>query len=288
MQISALSRGLMVRYTSWLRGGLAVFMAMSLAACDTPGKSASTDSAGNPTRDREIRDETAGAPKVADARTRAAIRTELALNYFQRGQMAIALEEARTAMRDDPTFAPAWNVMGLIQMDLRDNAQADSAFQRALRLAPADPDINNNFGWFLCQSGKPQQSIAYFLKAVADPLYNAPWRSYMNAGICSLRANDTAGAEAHFLRSFQLDPGNSYVMAQLGLLYYKRGDMPRAQFYSDRLNQDVEASADGAWLGLLLARRKGDQLSEQSFATQLRRRFPESEPARKLSQGQYE
>jgi type IV pilus assembly protein PilF len=274
----------LLRRWAWVWG---LGIAVALAGCDALPKPG-TDTSRNPTRDTEQQREAATAPKVADPQTRAAIRTELALNYFQRGQLAIALEEIRTALRDDQNSAPAWNVMGLIQMDLRDNAQAEQAFQRALRIAPNDPNSNNNYGWFLCQSGKPQQSISHFLKAVADPLYESPWRSYMNAGLCSMRANDPAGAEGHFLRSFQLEPSNPIVMSQLGLIYLRRNDVPRAQFYADRLNQDVEASPDGVWLGLLLARRKGDMLSEQSFATQLRRRFPESEATRKLQAGQYE
>ena len=78
-------------------------------------------------------------------------RVDLAAGYFRNGQMAVALEEARRAVQIDPTFADAYGLLGLIYMELDDRREAEANFQRALQLAPANPDINNNYGWFLCQ-----------------------------------------------------------------------------------------------------------------------------------------
>ncbi|MGP1678745.1 MAG: tetratricopeptide repeat protein, partial [Burkholderiales bacterium] len=104
--------------------------------------------------------------EVDDPRNRARIHTELASAYFERGSMGIALEELRTAISADPNYAPAYNVLGLVHMDLRENDVAQRHFERALALSPNDPDVNNNYGWFLCHTGREEQSIAYFLAAL--------------------------------------------------------------------------------------------------------------------------
>ena len=44
----------------------------------------------------------------------------------------------------------------------------------ALGLAAGDPEINNNYGWFLCQNGREQLAINYFMAAAKNPLYATP------------------------------------------------------------------------------------------------------------------
>ena len=86
---------------------------------------------------------------VTDAQTRAHVHTDLAAGYFELGNYGVALQEANEALKSDPNFAPAFNVLGLVYMELRDDKSAESNFQNALRIAPLDSDANNNYGWFL-------------------------------------------------------------------------------------------------------------------------------------------
>ena len=59
-----------------------------------------------------------GQGEVADRIESAKLRTELGFNYFLRGQMAVALEEIRSAIASNQNYGPAYNVLGLIHMDL--------------------------------------------------------------------------------------------------------------------------------------------------------------------------
>ena len=67
----------------------------------------------------------------------ARLRTELAFNYFQRGQLGVALEEIKAALVADPNYGTAFNVLGLINMDLGENAKADEAFRKSLSILPS-------------------------------------------------------------------------------------------------------------------------------------------------------
>ncbi|MBE0625871.1 MAG: type IV pilus biogenesis/stability protein PilW [Burkholderiales bacterium] len=226
--------------------------------------------------------------EVGDPRNRARIHTELASAYFERGNMGVALEELRIAIAADPTYAPAYSVLGLVHMDLRENEVAQQNFAKALALSPNDPDINNNYGWFLCRSGREEQSIAYFLAALKNPLYNTPARSYVNAGLCSIKLNDGRDAVNFFERALRSEPDNPLALLNLASLQYKHGQLEAARKSISRFNKVVEPSAESLWLALRIEHKLGDKAAENALAAQLRRRFAGSPEYQSLLKGQFE
>jgi type IV pilus assembly protein PilF len=225
---------------------------------------------------------------VGDPRNRARIHTELASAYFERGNMGVALEELRTAISADPNYAPAYNVLGLVHMDLRENAVAEQHFEHGLRLAPNDPDINNNYGWFLCQTGREGKSIAYFLAALKNPLYNTPARSYVNAGLCSMKNNNERDAIDYFERALRNSPDNLQALFNLALVQYQRGQLEAARGLVGRYNKLIEPTAESLWLALRIERKLGDRPAENAMAAQLRRRFFGSPEYEDLLKGKFE
>jgi type IV pilus assembly protein PilF len=226
--------------------------------------------------------------EAGDPRNRARIHTELASAYFERGNMGVALEELRIAISADPNYAPAYNVLGLVHMDLRENGVAQQHFERGLRLAPNDPDINNNYGWFLCQTGREVQSIAYFLAALKNPLYNTPARSYVNAGLCSMKSNNDRDAIDYFERAMRSEPDNLQALLNLALVQHKRGQLEVARRLVGRFNKLIEPTAESLWLALRIERKLGDRSAENTMATQLRRRFPGSPEYEDMLKGKFE
>jgi type IV pilus assembly protein PilF len=222
-----------------------------------------------------------------DQRRRAGIRLELAAAFYQQGNYAQALEELRQATTIDPRSAQAHGLLGLVHMDLGERDRAEASFRRALQLAPAESDILNNYGWFLCQTDRPREAIEQFVLALQNPLYPTPARPLHNAGICSLRAGDERTAEAYFQRSFQVDPKNPVAMYNLAELYLKRGDAERARFYAQRLLSSHQPSAETLWLAIRVDRRAGDRDSVASLSSQLRRLFPASREANLLQLGAF-
>lgn len=207
---------------------------------------------------------------------RARIRLQLAVGYYGQGQLPVALEELRQALQADPGLADAYSMRGLIYMDMRENRLAEDSFRQALKLAPNAPDYSNNYGWFLCQTGRERESIAYFEKAFTNRAYQSPATAYHNAGICSLKLNDVKAAHTYFTQAFQYDPGNAATSLNLARLYYDRGDYERARFYVGRVMKDDIMTPEVLWLAIRIERKLGDRAAESSLATQLRRRHPAS------------
>ena len=223
-----------------------------------------------------------GAPESAaraaqeDAERLARIRLQLAVGYYQQGQSQTALDELRRALQADPRLADAYSLRGLIQMDMDENRQAEESFQQALKLAPNSPDYNNNYGWFLCQTGRERQSLVYFENAARERSYRSPAKAYSNAGVCSLRLKDAAAAERYFNLAYQIEPGHGPANLNLARLLHLRGDNERARFHVSRLLKTEDVSPEALLLAIRIERKLENRIEEERLAAQLRRVYPDS------------
>lgn len=227
------------------------------------------------------------AAKPASPQERARIHTELAALYYSRGNHGVALQESMVAIEADPQYGPAYNVLGLVQMELKEDTAADRSFQQALAINPNDSEANNNYGWFLCNRGREKEAIAYFLAAVRNPLYQTPGLAYTNAGVCSLKLGHDNEAESYLLQALKLQPGQPRALQALAEVYYRRGDYSGTKQLVGRFLEVAQPTPEVLWLGVLSARQLGDRNAEASYGTQLRRRFPDSKEALTLKSGSY-
>ncbi len=250
-----------------------------LAGCATTPGGGGTASAERPVSDL---------PPANEAEARAKVHVDLGLAYVQIGRYDVALDEARTALALSPGYAPAYHLMGLVYMFIDDRPTARANFERALQLAPNDPEFNNSYGWFQCATGNEKDGLERLASAARNPYYRAPTRPYTNAGLCHLRLkNDTAAAE-QFQWAVQLDPANTQALFHLAAIAYRQGAYEQARGHLVQLHQQSEPTAESAWLGLRTERKLGNRDAEASYAAQLRGRFSDSSEYQAMIQGQYE
>jgi type IV pilus assembly protein PilF len=211
---------------------------------------------------------------------RAQIRLQLAVGYYQDGKYEIALDEVKKAIAADPSYADAYGFRALIYIAMGENALADENYRTALRLAPRNPELSNNYGLFLCEAGgKPAQAMTYFETALKHPAYGSPVKALVNAGNCSLKMKNGDAAERYLLDALRYDPDLAATNAGLARVYFERRDYTRAGFFINRLTETAKLdtlSADVLWLALRVRHTLGDRALEASMAAQLRRRFPGS------------
>ena len=229
-------------------------------------------------------------PPAFDPHASAKIHTELAALYFQAGDPKNALDEVRIALHADPKYVHAYSVRGLIHASLKENAKAEEDFAKAMTLAPKDPEVNNNYGWYLCETGRPREAIAYFMAAVRDPLYQSPERAYTNAGTCALRAGDLDAAQRYLLQAVQVArDGAPAARLQLAKIFYQRGNFDESRIYLvEALKAYEPPPADGLWLGIRLERRLGNKNAEAAYTTQLRSRYPTSAEYQEFLKGNFQ
>ena len=224
----------------------------------------------------------------SESRQRAHAFTELASAYYARAQYKVALDELRKAITADNRFGPAYNIYGLIYMELAEDKLAEENFRRAIDLDRSDSETRNNYGWFLCTRGRYDEGLEQFAVALRNPLYANPERAMANAGLCAERKGDLALAEANLLKSLKLQPDNPNTILKLAGLHFRQGRLMEAQRLLGRHAELAPPTAESLWLGVRLERKLGDRAQEAAYGLQLRKRFPDSNEARLLLTGQYE
>jgi len=200
----------------------------------------------------------------------------LAVGYYERNEFNVALDKIKLSLLADPNLGDAYSMRGLIYMKMKETRLADENFQHALKLDPENGSFNNNYGWFLCQNGRPAESIAYFEATLKNKKYNAPGKAMDNAGMCSLKANNPEAAEKYFLAAFKFEPGNPEINANLAKMYYVRNDYERANFYIQRVVKTDVVEPDVLWLGIKISHKLGDKITESALGSQLHRQQPNS------------
>ena len=226
------------------------------------------------------------APK--DIHTRAKMHTELGSLYFQDGNLIVALEELTIAISINPNYAQAYSTRGLVLYYIKELESADKDFRKALELDNKDPEINNNYGWFLCQIGREKESIAYFQRAIKNPLYQTPETAFLNAGTCYIKLGDLASAEEYIGKNLRFNRENPQALYQLAVISYKQGNYDAAKKRLQDVVQLSDPSAETLWLFIKVSRRLGESEPESSFTSQLRRKFPDSPQYNELLQGKFE
>lgn len=223
-----------------------------------------------------------------DERKRAKVHTDLGGLYAQDGRFAVALDEARIAQSADSSYAPAYSLQGLVHMLLGERGAAEEAFKRALSLAPSDPEINNNYGWFLCQTGREADSMGYFRAAYRNTLYTTPTKPYTNAGICQLRMKDYKAAEESLNIALRMDPSNTQARYWLAETYYQSGRLIEARQHVTDLGRMIDPNVEVVWLGARIEHKAGDREAELRYTTLMRRKFQDTPQFQSMMQGKFE
>jgi len=217
----------------------------------------------------------------------AKIHTELAAEYFNRGQLDIALEEVAEALKAKSDYAPAYNVLGLVNMALNENNKALDNFEQAVRMAPKNSEIQNNYGWFLCQHfpQRMDEAINYFMIAAKDPLYSTPEMSLTNAGSCEIKRQKYDEALLFFQKALSIQA--NYVPALIGLVDvdFQRGNLINAKSRIAQLLQNSASTPESLLLAIRIEQAMGDLMAADSYIFQLQKHFPDSKEAIAVREG---
>ena len=256
---------------------LAAAGALALAACASK----------SPTQTQAPAPEPAPVVKAAEAtpQQRAAIKTDLAAGYYERGQFDVSLEELGAARTLDPGYPRIYNIYGLVYAMLGDRAKAEESFRQALALAPNDSEIRANWGAYLCGTGRPREAMPEFEQVLRDPLYKAPEIALINAGKCSVALGNTKGADDYFRRALAASPGNTIAAFNLALLAYRENRTGEARAWMRQALQQPSPPPETLLLGVCIERKQGNAEAARSYESQLRNRWPESEEAKAVAGG---
>jgi len=220
----------------------------------------------------------------SDSEKAATLNKQLGTVYLRQGNLALAKEKLERAEKYNPRDPEIHSVLALLYERLDIPKEVEAHYKTAIRLAPDNPGILNNYGIYLCKNGRPEEGVKRVLEAAKNPLYRTPEVAYTNAGVCLRAAKKLDEATASFRRSLSIAPNNPETVYQLGDLDRERGQVAQARDLVDKYLTSNEATADLLGLGVRLARAQNDRMAEEKYLRRLRVEFPGSNQLRELTE----
>lgn len=215
------------------------------------------------------------------SRARAKAHTDLGAAYFQQKKYDIALEEFTLAANIDPSFGFAYNGLGLVNAALKQDADADRYFKKAIALEPTNSEAHNNYGNFLCSRGRYQASIDEYLTAVKNPLYATPAAAYTNAGICARRGAMDAKAIEYLQQALKIEPLSPTAGHELALIQFKQNH-PAEAYATLSPALEMRQTPKVLYLGMKLAQVLGKNEEAKAYQKALFRNYPNSQQTQAL------
>ncbi len=217
----------------------------------------------------------------------AAINASAGAEYIRLGEYKFALEKLEKALSQDPNLAEAHNIIAVLYQRLAKTDKSEYHFKQAIARAPEYSEAHNNYGVFLCEEGRYSESEKQFLSAISDPLYPNPAQAYENAGLCVDKIPDATLAEKYFRSALQLNPYLRKSLFKMADLSYQNIDYVTAKSYIERYRTVARWTPQSLLLAIKIEHKIGDQNKVSSYILLLKSRFPDSDEALEVRQGQY-
>jgi type IV pilus assembly protein PilF len=209
--------------------------------------------------------------------------TELGIAYMRRGDLAVAQSKLDSALQENADDPNVHSARALLFARLRDPKHADEEFREALRLAPKNPDFQNNYAVYLCSVGRVDEGVQSFLKAARNPLYMTPELAYDNAGICLHSAHKDVEAAQMFTDALTIRPNFAQALWQLANIDFSQGKLEQARREIDTFLGANQETPDLLLLAVKVTRAQGDKLDSELYARRLQLDFPDSAQAHALA-----
>lgn len=252
--------------------GLIAIVMLFLTACQNSG---------------QVRPTEPSTEQVRPDKKAAELNMQLGISYMQRGDYETALQKLQKAIRQDHNLASAQMTIAVLYNRLAELEQAEYHYKRAIKIAPNYSEAQNNYGTFLCQQGRHEESVERFLKAVENPLYKNPDQAYENAGLCAREIPDLDRAERYLRKALQMNPRLGKSLLGMAEISYQQADYMTGRAYIQRFREAARWTPEALLTAIKIENQLDDQDAVASYSVLLRGRFPDSEQAKQVKRGQY-
>ncbi|AUZ05775.2 MULTISPECIES: type IV pilus biogenesis/stability protein PilW [Vitreoscilla] len=225
--------------------------------------------------------------KAEKAQDLARIQNQLAIEYMNAQDYRAAIEAIDKSLAIDSRSLNALLTRAEIYHYLKMTDKAEESYQRALSIEPNSAEVNNNYGWYQCNTlGRIAESLTHFDVALADPTYPTPFIAYYNKGICSARLGQYAQGEALLKQALAANPQFTVANKELARLKMNEGQDALANTYFKIYQSQIQRlSADDLLLGWQISHRVGHIQAAAEYEMQLRSTYPYSDELRQMTTG---
>jgi len=214
----------------------------------------------------------------------AEINAQLGARYLAQGDLEIADEKLRRALKQDPKLATTHWVFALLQERLGEKDVAEKHFRKAIHLDPKDSRAHNNYGAFLCKLDRIDEAENQFLQAIDNPLYTQADSAYVNAGLCVLKIPDDDKAEQYFKKALVINSRQQAALFQMARISFDRQEYELAMDYIRTYEKVAKHTSESLWIAYQSEAQLGKKTNAEDYATKLKIQYPASEEAKLLAE----
>lgn len=226
-------------------------------------------------------------PRKKEDPTEQAAKTNIQLGvaYFKQGNYPVAKEKLERSLKQNPKDPDVHTALATLYDRVGEPKLADKHYKEALRLAPTNPDVSNNYAVYLCKNGRVDEGVARFSEVATNRYNPSPEVALTNAGVCLSGAKRADDAQKMFARAIKARPDYSEATVQLATLQLGQGNVAEARKTVDTYIGAFRPNADVLFAAVTVARAGKDKLAEEKFTRTLRLEFPDSPQTRALKRG---
>lgn len=121
--------------------------------------------------------------ETKDNISEASAHYQIGLSYYNENNIQMAYIEFQKALKLNPYNKEVLNAIGTIHLlKFEDFQKAIDFFQRALKVDPKFSEAYNNLGFAHEKTGRVNDAIGFYKKAVSNTMYQSPEKAYNNLG----------------------------------------------------------------------------------------------------------
>lgn len=224
---------------------------------------------------------TGSIPQESDEDDAAEYNYQLGARYYQNGSYDLARDRLERAVELDPRLAKAYMTLGMTYEALEIPRLAAEAYNRSVKVAPRDFNIQNAYAVFLCNQRDFDGAARYFARASAHPENDNAEQTLTNAGLCLMQKPDPAAAETFFRDALDKKPTYGEALLQLCLIKFRQQDYMNARAFLQRFMSANKTTAGVLYLAAEIEGKLGNDRGRTEYMNRLLREFPNSPEARK-------
>ncbi len=144
-------------------------------------------------------------------------------------QYDCTIRELRAAISINPSYTLAYNQLGYAYRAVEQWADAERTFQQYIALAPTDPNPYDSYAELLLKSGRYQESIAQYRRALSvDPHFTGSFAGIAANEMYAGRYEASIAASEEFYRGARDDGERRAALLNLTYTHLDRGDTAAA------------------------------------------------------------
>lgn len=211
-------------------------------------------------------------------RERAQLLIEAANGSLMENDPIGALQFLQRAEELDSKYAPIYHAKALAYSVRKDFPMALQEMKKSVDLDPENPFALNTYGKFLLDAGRLDEAEAPLLKAGNNPTFREAFKANSNLGILYYRKGDMERADQRFIRAINDDAANACIAYYYrGHIQVKKSQLLEAEKLYERATQKQCAAFADAHLALgMMYERQGKNDDARKKYLEMKQNFPEA------------